>query len=53
MKDHTFGKIVFIIFLLLLTAFMWWVAEDSNRNADAVLDRTAYIDGIDVKGGRR
>lgn len=44
MKDHTFGKIVFIIFLLLLTAFIWWVAEDSNRRADEALRKTDYID---------
>lgn len=32
---------------------MFWVIEQSNRNADAVLERTAYIDGIDIKGGGR
>lgn len=47
------GRIVFIVFVVLLIAYMFHIVHESNRNADAVLDRTAYIDGIDVKGGRR
>lgn len=43
-------KILFAIFIILLAVFMFWIVEQSNRNADAVLERTAYIDGINVKG---
>lgn len=49
MKKKSFLTILILI-IGLLAIFMFWIVEQSNRNADAVLERTAYIDGINIKG---